>query len=80
MKDHDHTPPLGFAALTPFYDRVVAGLTRESVWRGKLVEHLAAKPGEKILDIGSGTGSLAIAVTAAEPGCHFTASIPMRMR
>lgn len=71
MRDAAHTPPLGFAALTPLYDRVVAGLTREAVWRGKLVEHLGAKPGERILDIGSGTGSLAIAITAAEPGCLF---------
>ena len=71
MRDAAHTPPLGFAALTPLYDRVIAGLTRETVWRGKLVEHLGAKPGERILDIGAGTGSLAIAVTAAEPECIF---------
>lgn len=66
-----HTPPLGFAALTPLYDRVIAGLTREAVWRSGLVEHLDAQPGEKILDVGSGTGSLGIAVTASEPGCTF---------
>jgi ubiquinone/menaquinone biosynthesis C-methylase UbiE len=66
-----HTPPLGFAALTPFYDRAIAGLTRETVWRTRLVSHVDPKPGEAILDIGSGTGSLAIAVTSAEPGCQF---------
>lgn len=71
MRDVAHTPPLGFAALTPLYDRVIAGLTREAVWRARLVEHLGAKRGETILDIGSGTGSLAVAVTAAEPGCTF---------
>ena len=71
MRESPHTPPLGFAALTPLYDRVIAGLTREAVWRGRLVEHLRAKSGEKILDIGSGTGSLALAVTAAEPKCIF---------
>ena len=71
MRNAAHTPPLGFAALTPFYDRVIAGLTREAVWRARLVERLGAKRGETILDIGSGTGSLAVAVTAAEPGCLY---------
>jgi ubiquinone/menaquinone biosynthesis C-methylase UbiE len=66
-----HTPPLGIAALTPLYDRVIAGMTRESAWRGRLVEHLGAKRGERILDVGSGTGTLGIAVTAAEPHCTF---------
>ena len=71
MSDLAHTPPLGIAALTPFYDRIIAGLTREAVWRGRLVKHLDAQPGERILDVGSGTGSLGIAVTAAEPACTF---------
>ena len=71
MSGEAHTPPLGFAALTPFYDRAIAGLTREAVWRTSLVRHINPKRGETILDIGSGTGSLGIAVTAAEPGCIF---------
>lgn len=71
MRNAAHTSPLGFAALTPLYDRVIAGLTREALWRARLVERLGAKRGETILDIGSGTGSLAVAVTAAEPGCMY---------
>ena len=45
-----YTPPLGFAALTPLYDRAIASLTRERAWRTSLAEHLSAKPGETILD------------------------------
>lgn len=66
-----HTPPLGFAALTPFYDHVIAAMTRETVWRGLLVKHLDAQAGEDILDVGAGTGSLAIAITKDEPGCTY---------
>ena len=71
MTQTTHTPPLGFAALTPLYDRVIGTMTREAVWRTHLVGHIGAKEGESILDVGSGTGSLAIAVTAAAPGCIF---------
>jgi ubiquinone/menaquinone biosynthesis C-methylase UbiE len=69
VSSSEHTPPLGFAALTPFYDRAIAGLTRETVWRTRLVSHIDPRPSEKIVDVGSGTGSLAIAVTSAERGC-----------
>ena len=71
MGDTAHTPPLGFAALTPFYDRAIAALTREGLWRTSLARHLSATPGETILDVGSGTGSLAILVTAGEPRCTY---------
>lgn len=66
-----YTPPLGFSALTPLYDRIIKMMTREAVWRTQLVGHIGAKKSETILDVGSGTGSLAIAVTESEPGCIF---------
>lgn len=69
VSERSYTPPLGFAALTPLYDRIIRGLTRESVWRTKLVDCIGARKGETILDVGSGTGSLAIAVTSGEPEC-----------
>ena len=66
-----YTPPLGFAALTPVYDRVIRIMTRETAWRTRLVERIDARKGETVLDVGFGTGSLAIALTAAAPGCRI---------
>ena len=71
MTERAYTPPLGFAALTPLYDRAVRVMTREAAWRTCLVDRIDARKGETVLDVGSGTGSLAIAVTAAAPGCIF---------
>mgnify|MGYP000218041536 CR=1 FL=1 len=66
-----YTPPLGLHVLTPLYDRAIALFTREARWRRSLVDRLVPKPGEMILDIGSGTGSLALLVTGREPRCFY---------
>lgn len=71
MMETAYTPPLGFAALTPLYDRVVRMMTREAAWRTRLVERIDARACDIVLDVGSGTGSLAIALTAVAPGCRF---------
>lgn len=71
MMDATYTPPLGFSALTPLYDRVIRMMTREATWRTRLVERISAQEGETILDVGSGTGSLGIAITATTPDCFF---------
>ena len=66
-----YTPPLGIAALTPFYDRAIAVFTREARWRTKLAEAIAPRPGERILDVGSGTGSLGIMLVKREPNASY---------
>lgn len=54
------TPALGDPRFTPLYDYAIAALTRENVWRGKLVTHIDPNAADRILDVGCGTGSLAI--------------------
>ena len=73
-----YTPPLGFAALTPLYDRVVRMMTREAAWRTRLIERIDPRQGDIVLDVGSGTGSLAIALAEAAPDCRFMGIDPDR--
>lgn len=67
MPDTEFTPAAGRFLPTSAYDRLLALLTREATWRAKLLASLAPRPGERILDVGSGTGSLAILIKLIEP-------------
>ena len=67
-----YVPALGYHGLTGLYDRVVAVTMRESIWRADFVGLVAPRAGERILDIGCGTGSLAVTLAQAEPGARIT--------
>ena len=69
-------PALGWSALTPFYDGVVRLLTREAVWRPAFVDQIAPRAGESILDVGCGTGSLAILLKRSAPGARIVGLDP----
>lgn len=68
MSEKDYTPALGFRFLTPLYDLSVAAATRENTWRRKLIRLIDPRPGDRILDVGCGTGTLAIRLYRREPG------------
>ena len=61
------TPALGKGWLTPFYDATIGLLTREQAWRGALVRAAALVPDDKVIDVGSGTGSLLRELMASCP-------------
>src|SRR3546814_13064085 len=66
-----YTPAAGYHFLTPFYEFGVAVTTRERVWRDRLVHHMALAEGDVILDIGSGTGNLALAISRHSRDVHY---------
>jgi len=75
MSEESFTPALGRLAPARFFDYVVA-LTRERLWRGLTVMHLAPRPDETILDVGCGTGSLALLAARVEPQAKITGLDP----
>jgi ubiquinone/menaquinone biosynthesis C-methylase UbiE len=70
--DDGFIPALRFHRLTPLFDAVVAVTVRDRTVKRRVIERAAIADGERVLDVGCGTGTLAIAAARAAPGVHVT--------
>jgi len=62
-----YIPALRFRALTRFFDPFIRVVMPEMRFKQRLVEQAAPEPGQRILDIGCGTGTLVLLVETAQP-------------
>jgi ubiquinone/menaquinone biosynthesis C-methylase UbiE len=69
-------PALEFRSLDRFFDRFARFTMRDDVFRRRLVVEMALKRGQRVLDVGCGTGSLLLEVKAQQPGAEVVGIDP----
>ncbi len=66
-REEEYIPALAYDFLTPFYDTVVGWTTRETLFKNALVEQAGLEPGQRILDLACGTGTLTLLLKRRAP-------------
>ena len=67
---NDFIPALRFKALTRYFDAVVARTLKEDRFRGLLLDRARIGPGHRVVDVGCGTGTLAVMLKRRLPRAH----------
>jgi len=68
--NEEYIPALGLRILTPFYDFIQKWIVRDKRYKSRLIEQAQIQPGMRVMDLGCGTGTLAIMAKRAQPNAE----------
>lgn len=68
----EYIPALSYRFLTPFYDFIQKYIVRDVRYKTRLIEQANIQAGHHVLDLGCGTGTLAIMVKQSRPVAEVT--------
>ena len=68
--EQEYIPALGVRALTPFYDFIQRWIVQDTRYKNRLIEQARIQAGYKVMDLGCGTGTLAIMAKQAQPNAE----------
>lgn len=68
-----YVPALGYHWLTSLYDPLVQNWSAIARMRTGVIEALALRPGMRVLELGSGSGRLAVQIKQQHPDVHVSA-------
>lgn len=64
---HEYIPALKYHWLTPLYDPMIRWTLRESTFKRHLLKQAGIERGHQVLDLGCGTGTLALLIKSHHP-------------
>ncbi len=68
-----YVPALRFEWLTPVYDPVLRRMMPEAALKRLLIDQARIAGGQRVLDLGAGTGTLTVMIKQACPGADSSA-------